>query len=189
MPHTRPSPFIFISGGCRSGKSAYAQALAERMAPERLYLATAGVYDDEMQTRVERHKELRGPGWRTYEMNTAQPLELWRCLPDISRPGEPLLLDCLTLWAAACMSGDEPAPDFDTHCRRLLHTLHGLPCPVILVSGEVGMGVVPPSKAGRTFRDMAGTASQLAAGLAFPAVLMISGIPLAIKGFLPETDF
>lgn len=182
---TREFPFLFITGGCRSGKSAYAQRLAEQLSPARLYLATAVPCDDAMRERIRLHREARGPGWRTCETAPGNGAALADDLPGMCRPGESLLFDCLTLWAAGCMRGSASPPGFAAMCDRLLQCLWGLPCPVILVSAEVGMGVVPASEAGRNFRDMAGLAGQKAAATAQAALLMVSGIPLPVKGALP----
>lgn len=178
-------PRILITGGCRSGKSAYAQMLAEQLAPERLYLATAQPFDEEMRERIRLHREARGPGWRVHELAARDGHRLWRQLGDICRPGEPLLLDCLTLWAAGQMRGDEAPDDFPEACDRLLRHLLALPCPVLLVNNEVGMGVVPETRAGRTFRDMAGLLGARAAKAVSTVVVTIAGIPLVLKGSLP----
>ena len=186
--HTREFPFLFITGGCRSGKSAYAQQLAERLSPRRLYLATATAWDEEMRERIRLHRQTRGEGWRTHEAGADSGNALPATLVGICRPGEALLFDCLTLWAAGCMQGDGPPLDFAAICDDLLQGLWQLPCPVIIVSNEVGMGVVPVSVAGRNFRDMAGLAGQKAAAMATAAFLLVSGIPLLLKGTLPPAE-
>lgn len=186
--HTRDLPFLFITGGCRSGKSAWAQRFAEKISPHRLYLATAVLHDptdQEMQERVRLHQEARGQGWRTHEAGFDEKNMLADALHDICRPGESLLFDCLTLWCAGRMQGDEAPPDFAAACDSLLRALWELPCPVIIVSNELGMGITPASAAGRNFRDMAGLANQKAAAKATAALLMVSGIPLLLKGELP----
>lgn len=181
----RSTPFVFITGGCRSGKSAYGQMLAEKLAPRGLYLATAHVNDDEMRQRVRRHQKMRGPRWRVYEPAPGAGPDLWRHLPSLVRPEEALLFDCLTLWAAGCMVGDKAPEGFSRTCEQLLRSLWSLPCPVVLVSNEVGMGVVPATTAGRAFRDMAGEAGQQAAAVATSAILMVSGLPLVLKATSP----
>jgi adenosylcobinamide kinase/adenosylcobinamide-phosphate guanylyltransferase len=181
----RPHPFVFVTGGCRSGKSAYAQRLVESWSARRLFLATAEACDDEMRERIRQHRKARGAGWRVHEMPAAEALTLWESIPSLVREGEALLLDCLTLWASACMQGDKAPVGFQRDCARLLAALWAAPCPVAVVSNEVGMGLAPPSPAGRAFRDMAGMASQRAAALADQAVLMVSGVAVPIKGALP----
>ena len=181
----RAYPFLYITGGCRSGKSAFAQRAAEFFAPARLFLATARADDDEMRERVRRHQAQRGADWRLYELKTADAPDLWRMLPGIIREGEALLFDCLTLWTASMMPEHGIPQDFEDQCERLTSALYGLPCPVVVVNNEVGMGVVPPAPSGRAFRDMAGVAGQAAARAATDAVFMASGLPLALKGRTP----
>lgn len=180
------SHIILVTGGCRSGKSAYAQQIAERLGPERLYLATAQAGDEEMRERIRLHKEARGKGWRLHECPPAEGDTLWRRLGDICRPNEPLLFDCLTLWAAGRMRGNGIPDDFSPACDRLVGALRALDCPVILVNNEVGMGVVPETACGRAFRDMAGLLGAKAAQAASCVVFMVSGLPLVMKGTLPE---
>ena len=179
---SRANPFVFVTGGCRSGKSAYAQRIAEALAPRGLYLATAQVRDEEMRQRVRRHQEARGPRWRLHELPPGAAPEAWRNLSLLARPDEALLFDCLTLWAAGRMIGESAPEDFAALCDDLLRSLWNLPNPVIMVNNEVGMGVVPEMAAGRAFRDMAGEAGQKAAAAATDVILMVSGLPLALKG-------
>lgn len=179
---SRANPFVFVTGGCRSGKSAYAQRIAEALSPRGLYLATARIDDEEMRQRVHRHQEARGPRWRLHELPPGADPEAWRSLSLLARPDEAVLFDCLTLWAAGRMIGESAPEDFPAQCDDLLDSLWNLPNPVIMVSNEVGMGVVPDTAAGRAFRDMAGEAGQKAAAAATDVILMVSGLPLALKG-------
>ena len=189
-------PLTFITGGCRSGKSAYAQNMAERAlgAGHALFLATAYIYDEAMGNRVEQHRTARGPRWRTHDPVPGGEDELYKRLPDLAAGADVVLLDCLTLWVSAAMEryshaeesggADTPAAlaAFTTDCGQLLDALGALPCPAIVVSNEVGLGVVPSTSAGRVFRDYAGLANQLAAARANTAVFMVSGLPLLLKG-------
>ncbi len=184
-PFIRQLPFVFITGGCRSGKSAYAQRLAHFFSPKSLFIATAQVDDIEMQHRIHLHQQTRGANWRLYEMPREKALSLWQELPDLIHPKESVLLDCLSLWTATCSLDGIPSEDFIVHCRQLLKSLQNLECPIILVHSEVGLGIVPSTTLGRTFRDMAGLAGQEAARIATTVIFMVSGIPLAIKGELP----
>ncbi|MDL2216426.1 bifunctional adenosylcobinamide kinase/adenosylcobinamide-phosphate guanylyltransferase [Desulfovibrio sp. OttesenSCG-928-M14] len=183
----RSLPFCYISGGCRSGKSAFAQRLAEDSAPRRLYIATcfADKEDEEMAGRISLHRQARGAGWRHLEPDEASLPNLADLLPGLAAPGEALLLDCLSLWAASCMCAEKAPHDFDERCDKLLRCLWALPNPVFIVNSEVGMGLVPQSLASRTFRDMTGLAGQRAADMATCAIFMVSGLPLVVKGALP----
>lgn len=185
----RDAPFVYVTGGCRSGKSAYAQALAERAAPKRLYVATleARESDPEIAERIRLHRAARGPGWRVYEPRPGEAPQLAARLASVARPGEAVLFDCLSVWAAGCMQGDAMPPDFAALCDDLLRSLWRLPGPVIVVGSEVGFGLAPDNKAGRAFRDMAGLAGQAAAALASHALLVVSGLPLLLKG--PEEQW
>lgn len=179
---SRANPFVFVTGGCRSGKSAYAQRIAEALSPRGLYLATAQIRDEEMRQRARRHQEARGPRWRLHELPPGAAPEAWQGLSLLVRPDEALLFDCLTLWAAGRMIEESAPEDFSALCDDLLRSLWDLPNPVIMVSNEVGMGVVPDTAAGRAFRDMAGEAGQKAAATATDVIVMVSGLPLALKG-------
>ena len=184
-------PFIFITGGCRSGKSAYAQNLAEKTLKtgHALFIASAHVRDPEMEERVRRHQQARGPRWLTHEPAPGGECGLHHTLPGLARGADVLLFDCLTLWVSAYMEAvpkeaekDEEIHAFTAACGRLLDALRALPCPVIVVSNEVGLGVVPANGETRLFRDYAGLANQMAAARADAAVFMVSGLPLLLKG-------
>ena len=132
-PHVRS---LLVLGGARSGKSAYAQSLAETCASERLYLATAAAGDEEMAARIARHRAGRGQGWTTLE----EPLEVASALAAEARPGRVVVVDCLTLWLSNLMlAGREPGAAI----AALARAIGDLAGPVILVSNEVGMGIVP----------------------------------------------
>ncbi|MDR1360352.1 MAG: bifunctional adenosylcobinamide kinase/adenosylcobinamide-phosphate guanylyltransferase [Deltaproteobacteria bacterium] len=177
-------PFVFVSGGCRSGKSAYAQSLAERYAGQApaLFLATAHLNDEETRARVAAHRLARGPLWRTLEPLPGGEAQLWRKLPALARGAGAVLLDSLTLWLSAAMENILDAEALGRSSSRLLLALRGLPCPVILVSDELGLGLAPADSGSRFFRDALGLANQQAARLATQAVLIISGLPLLLKG-------
>jgi adenosylcobinamide kinase/adenosylcobinamide-phosphate guanylyltransferase len=163
-----------ILGGARSGKSGYAQSLAEGYSPERLYLATATPGDDEMAARIARHQADRGHGWTALE----EPLEVAAALLQHARAGRVVVVDCLTLWLTNLMlAGRDPGPAVTT----LAEAIHALAGPVVLVSNEVGMGIVPDHKLGREFRDWQGRANR-EIGAACDAVIFIAaGLPLQLK--------
>ena len=163
-----------VLGGARSGKSAFAQGLAEEAAPLRLYLATATASDAEMADRIARHQARRGEGWTTMEA----PLELAETLASNARGGQVVLVDCLTLWLAnLLLAGRDP----ETEIGRLAEAVAALEGPAVLVSNEVGMGIVPETRLGRDFRDWQGRANQEIARVCSAVVLVAAGLPLFLK--------
>lgn len=176
-------PVILVLGGARSGKSAHAQALAEKLFRHPCYVATAEVQDGEMADRVRRHRRARGRRWGCIE----EPLELAGVLRRPPRGCDGLLVDCLTLWLSNVML-QEGARAIPRRKRELIAALRQAPQPVLLVSNEVGLGIVPPHKLGRVFRDEAGWLNQAVAAAATQVVVVIAGLPLALKGTLPCAD-
>ena len=165
---------LLVLGGARSGKSAYAQGLAEACGPERLYLATAGAGDEEMAARIARHRADRGRGWATLE----EPLEVARALGAEARPGRVVVVDCLTLWLSNVMlAGRDPGQAV----AGLIRAIEGLAGPAILVSNEVGLGIVPEHRLGREFRDWQGRANREIAAACDAAVFIAAGLPLQLK--------
>ena len=163
-----------ILGGARSGKSNYAEQLVEGQAGDYLYVATATIMDGEMSDRIAEHKVRRGERWITYE----EPLDLVGCLAEISRPGATILVDCLTLWVTnLMMEGRDP----DVEGAQLVASLQDLKCPVVLVSNEVGLGIVPMDKMSRDFRDYAGRLHQRLAAVVPSVTFMVSGLPMQVK--------
>ena len=166
-------PLTLILGGARSGKSAFAEALLGDHA-EPVYLATAEIKDDEMADRIRHHRLRRGARWATVE----EPFDLTGALATHSRPGRPLLVDCLTLWLSNLLLGDAPV---EAEIRRLTDTLPALPGPVVLVSNEVGLGIVPDNPLARSFRDHAGRLNQAVAACCQHVVFVAAGLPLILK--------
>ncbi len=175
----------FILGGARSGKSAYAQNMAlELGGPDVLYVATAQAFDDEMRSRITAHQAERPAGWRTLEA----PSLIAAPLAETVRSARVVLLDCLTLLAsnAILAVGDEPTtPAAEEAVTRevtaLLAAYRGGGATWIVVSNEVGMGLVPPYPLGRAYRDTLGRANQRLAATADRVLLMVAGLPLAVK--------
>jgi len=170
---------ILVTGGCRSGKSSYAlQLLAD--APAKVYVATAPVTDDEMKDRVRRHREERGSAWRTVE----EPIEVPTVLDREAASGEPVVIDCLTTWVSnlTLQDGGNAETRALEYLDRLLESVEGYPARIVLITNEVGSGVVPPYPLGRLFRDLAGIVNQRVGKAADRIVLMVCGCPVFVKG-------
>ncbi|MFH1808799.1 MAG: bifunctional adenosylcobinamide kinase/adenosylcobinamide-phosphate guanylyltransferase [Pseudomonadota bacterium] len=172
---------VLYTGGARSGKSARAQQVAERLGPRRLFVATAEPGDDEMQARIARHQAERGEGWTTVEEAMAPAMALLRHGPQ----HDVVVLDCLTLWVSnllcAELDDDELARRFDA----LDAALRSCRVPVLLVSNEVGLGLVPGDALSRRYRDALGSLNQKMAASCDAVVVMVSGLPLVLKGHEP----
>ena len=163
----------FILGGARSGKSARAQALAEAAGETRLYIATAEALDAEMEARIARHKADRGAGWRTAEA----PLDLVAAMDAADAPV--VLVDCLTLWLSNLMHHQR---DVEAETHALCACLGRFDGEVILVSNEVGFGLVPETPLGRAFRDAQGRLNQRVAAVCDVVEFVAAGLPLRLKG-------
>ena len=173
---------IFITGGARSGKSSFAEKRALEFGESLGYLATAQMLDDEMNERVRRHRERRGEEWHTIE----EPIHLSQALTRSDGRHQAILVDCVTLWLSNLLfryeeSGGSCEERIQEDVRHLKSTLLGMVTPVILVSNEVGLGVVPDNPLARMFRDIAGITNQLLAAAADEVHVIISGIPLKLK--------
>ena len=163
-----------VLGGARSGKSSFAEQLVEASGLERVYLATATAEDDEMRSRIAHHRERRGNGWMTVE----EPLALVDALTRKATRGRAVLVDCLTLWLSNLMfSGRDP----DVEARRLTRFLGVARYPIIFVSNEVGLGLVPETPLGRSFRDAQGRLNQIIAAAVPDVVFIAAGLPLWLK--------
>jgi adenosylcobinamide kinase/adenosylcobinamide-phosphate guanylyltransferase len=165
---------VLVLGGARSGKSAYAQSLAEAAAPERIYLATAEAGDAEMADRIARHQQTRGSGWTTRE----EALDLVEAMAAEARPGRVVLVDCLTLWLTNLMFSGR---DVEAETGRLVQAVGALRGPAIIVSNEVGLGLVPDNRLGRDFRDRQGRANAAVARAIDAVVFLAAGLPTLIK--------
>ena len=181
------SRLTLILGGARSGKSSLAEELARRSGRSVVYLATATPGDDEMRQRIVTHRTNRPRNWRTVE----EPIDLPAAL-SVMGPGDLALLECVTLWVSnlllAGQRDESPATAIGRiieHTEHFLSSLRGKNIWVIAVSNEVGMGIVPASEMGRTYRDGLGRVNQLLASRADCVYLMVAGLPLALKGALP----
>ena len=169
---------ILVTGGARSGKSRLAEGLAEGFGDPLGYIATAAARDVEMSERICRHQARRGPQWQTLE----EPLDICGVIQGHDAYFRAILLDCVTLWLTNLLLKYEDASLATAYVKRLISLFGDLKTPLVLVSSEVGMGIVPDNPLARAFRDLAGEANQLLAEAADEVHLSISGIALKIKG-------
>jgi adenosylcobinamide kinase/adenosylcobinamide-phosphate guanylyltransferase len=172
---------ILILGGARSGKSHFAQELASRLSNKVLFVATGEALDTEMQARIEEHRKARPKSWRTLEM----PTDIGKQIQKQVGNAEVVIIDCLTLLISNLLKDD---PDYRGAEKRmvseidqLIACMNKLNVTFIIVSNEVGMGLVPENKLGRIYRDLLGKANQLIAKHAIYVYLMVAGTPIKVK--------
>ena len=175
MPRTLPGLTLVI-GGARSGKSRLAETLVTSTTLPRHYIATAEPWDDEMRLRIEQHQTGRGPDWTTWNA----PRDVAAVLARID-PGQAVLLDCATLWLANHLLA---VSDIAAESATLLAALAASASPVVVVSNEVGWGIVPENALARAFRDHQGRLNQQIAAQAGLVVGVMAGLPMALKGAL-----
>lgn len=171
------SKIIVVTGGARSGKSRYAEELATGYGEPLLYIATAACGDKEMHERIARHQARRGAAWQTIE----EPLDLAGVLSGHDGWFGATLVDCVTLWLTNLLLEKEDKDAVLDEVRRTAVTLANLKSPVILVTNEVGMGIVPDNQLARIFRDIAGEANEILAKTADEVYVTFSGLPLKLK--------
>jgi len=176
MNKPKENELVLVLGGSRSGKSSWALRYAEEKYQPCIFIATAEVMDEEMAERVRLHKESRGPAWELIE----EALNIDNALETGCVRAEAVLIDCMTVWLSNVLlkRGRE---DVAVYQNRLLEVLSRRRQPVIIVSNEVGSGIVPEHPLGREFRDLAGTLNQKLAAIADRVVLTVAGIPVNIK--------
>ena len=172
-----PNKIYFITGGARSGKSAFAEKLAKDLGGKRAYVATAQALDAEMAARIAKHRQDRGTAWETFE----EPLAVAELLRKLSGRYDVTLLDCLTLWLSNVMAHTDSAAAVITRSDELIGAIKEHRGSCILVSNEVGLGIVPDNPLARKFRDLAGTLNQKVALAADEVYFTAAGIPLKIK--------
>ncbi|MEL6840083.1 MAG: bifunctional adenosylcobinamide kinase/adenosylcobinamide-phosphate guanylyltransferase [Pseudomonadota bacterium] len=166
-----------VLGGASSGKSAYAENMILNTGLAPVYIATAHVFDDEMAAKVQRHKQTRGDDWHTIEAPVAVPAAI-----NAARADQAILLDCATLWLTNIILGEM---DLAQHIDDLLVALKSSKAPVVVVSNEVGQGIVPDNALSRRFRNAQGTLNQQIAAQAEFVVAVMAGLPLTLKGTIP----
>jgi adenosylcobinamide kinase / adenosylcobinamide-phosphate guanylyltransferase len=178
MHDTSRKTITLVLGGARSGKSRYVQTLAAGVSPV-AFVATARRSDDEMRRKIDRHRAERPQEWKTIE----EPLDLDRVLAEEATNCKMLLIDCLTLYAANLLGTEEAdAAAIEDRLQRFYAALREAPYSIALVSNEVGSGIVPAFPSGRKFRELLGEINQRVASAADNVLLMVAGLPLALKG-------
>jgi adenosylcobinamide kinase/adenosylcobinamide-phosphate guanylyltransferase len=163
-----------ILGGARSGKSREAEALITGQAPPWRYVATAQALDEEMNERIAQHRARRREGWETHEA----PLDLAGTIGELAQDAAPILVDCVTLWLSNLMLGGH---DVEAAIAGLESVLDDAWAPIVAVSNEVGLGIVPENALARRFRDEAGRLNQRLAARADRVLLMVAGLKLEVK--------
>jgi adenosylcobinamide kinase/adenosylcobinamide-phosphate guanylyltransferase len=165
---------IFVSGGVRSGKSAYAQQRALELSPGPVYIATAKIWDDDFQERVKRHQDDRGPEWTTFE--------LYRDLHLLPLEGRTVVIDCVTLWLTNFFMDHNNDIELSlADFKKEIDQLCLIQANFIIISNELGMGMHADTALGRKFADLQGWANQYVAAKAGEAVFIVSGLPLFLK--------
>ena len=166
---------MLVLGGARSGKSRFAQTHAEASGRRRVFIATAEAYDDEMRARIARHRADRTGEWTTVDA----PIELAEAIATHSAPDRILLIDCLTLWVSNLLLGEHA---ITAATDGLIAAIRSAKGPLVLVSNEVGWGIVPDNALARRFRDEAGIVNQRIAATVDSVSLIVAGLPLSLKG-------
>ena len=169
---------IFITGGCRSGKSRFALDYANQHFVKKLYLATCEALDEEMAQRIEHHKKMRGPEWQTIE----EPVEIADKIKQYRDRVEVILLDCITLWLSNLLTKGNDDLKIMDEINRVMEMMKPTPTSLIVVSNEVGMGIVPADPLSRRFRDLSGMINQRITEVVDTVIFMFSGIPIFLKG-------
>ena len=169
---------MLVLGGAKSGKSSYALDICSRSGEKHIFLATAQAKDREMEARILRHRAERGPEWLTRE----EPLEIAAAIREADREDTIILVDCLTLWLSNLfMKYKDNQREIDRAMETLVRQLSGVHGAVVLVSNEVGTGIVPDNPMSRRYRDNAGLLNQQVAAVANKVVAVLAGIPLLLK--------
>ncbi len=176
MPDNQQHHVTLVTGGCRSGKSSYALEQATASASP-VFVATAVAFDEEIKARIERHRRDRDPSIQTIEA----PYDLAGALRSLPAGTGVALVDCLTVWMGNLLCRPETTDEAPAEIEELLAVLRDPPCDIILVTNEVGMGIVPENALARRFRDETGFLNQALASLADRVVFVVSGIPTTIK--------
>jgi len=171
---------LFVTGACRSGKSKFALVFADGSFKQKVFMATCCAKDEEMRQRIKKHRKARGSDWQTLEVATA----LSEAVASHSSRADVILIDCLTLWVSNMLAENKSQEEILARADALTQAIDEAQCSVILVSNEVGAGIVPENELARRFRDVAGLVNQKVAACVNSVVWMVAGIPVPIKGVL-----
>lgn len=174
---------IFVLGGCRSGKSRFALSYANSHYKNKVFLATSQALDKEMERRIEIHKKNRGKDWLTLE----EPVEIGSSLKSLKNGVDVVLIDCITLWVNNLFLAGEGEEEILSRTVELREVMKNISPSLIVVSNEVGTGIVPDNKIARLFRDIAGIVNQKLAQYSDIVVMTVAGIPQVIKGGLSSS--
>ena len=170
---------ILVLGGCRSGKSSYALETVQKFnGDNKIFIATCIPCDDEMKQRVARHQKDRCRSWKTIEA----PVELPKAITEYSSSADVIIVDCLTLWVSNLLMNSDDSRKVEMQNSLLTGAIEESRCPIVLVSNEVGQGIVPENKLARQFRDLVGQTNQAVASCVDQVILTVAGIPVTIKG-------
>jgi adenosylcobinamide kinase/adenosylcobinamide-phosphate guanylyltransferase len=173
---------ILLLGGARSGKSRYAQQLARQLGDRVLFVATGEALDEEMQARIIEHRKNRPESWRTLEI----PVDIGERIEKGIGNAEVVVIDCLTLLVSNLLRGEPDYPEAEkrvaSEINELIAVMDRFDASFVIVSNEVGMGLVPETRLGRIYRDMLGKANQLLASHATEVYLMVACLPVRVKG-------
>ncbi len=173
------SQLTLLIGGCRSGKSRYALELADASGlKDKTFIATCQAFDQEMEERIAKHKQERSTEWTTVE----EPLDVPRVVEEKGLPSSLIVLDCLTLWVSNLLQQEQGEDWVLEQGVRLGQALDAALGRVLVVSNEVGQGIVPDNPLARTFRDQVGRLNQLVAAKADKVVWMVAGLPVTVRG-------
>lgn len=167
----------FIVGGAKSGKSAYALSLADRRKKEVAFIATCEPLDKEMRQRIAQHKKTRPMHWQTFE----EPKDVSGLLKKIGNRFDCIVIDCLTLWCSNLVLSGYSQNSIEEEAKNIITCLKTVKAISVIVSNELGLGIVPENKLARSFRDIAGRVNQIVADKADKVYFMISGIPMKVK--------
>ena len=172
------SNLTLVTGGARSGKSGFAQRMAQGREGRKVFIATARAGDDEMKLRIEQHRRERPESWHTIE----EPCRLVQALESCRGSYEVVLIDCIGLWITNLLLADRGEHEILREVDAVLERCRTCASDIIMVSNETGMGIVPDNSLSRQFRDVLGKTNQEIAGAADEVFLLVAGIPLRLKG-------